>query len=162
MGKLALWKQLDKESSSHAEHPRILRLWSLKLKQTWTQTLLLNEADTLFMVCYSNCSQQVGATYRHTGSTFICTSYYTVCIQVENIRPTSFMLEHTCTGSRFVVEKQVPSLLNNNRSYAAPNWASLVFQLHKERCCAGWGQFVQLIITFIHHYLVTAFSLGIA
>lgn len=46
IGKLALLKQLDKESSSRAEHPRVFSLWGLKLEQTWP-TLPRNEADTL-------------------------------------------------------------------------------------------------------------------
>lgn len=46
IAKLALLKQLDKESSSHAEHPCVFSLWGLKLEQTWP-SLLLSEADML-------------------------------------------------------------------------------------------------------------------
>lgn len=46
IAKLALLKQLDKESSSHAEHPCVFSLWGQKLEQTWP-SLLLSEADAL-------------------------------------------------------------------------------------------------------------------
>lgn len=92
IGKLALLKQLDKESSSHAEHPRVLSLWGLKLEQT-RPTLLLNEADPLLWFVAGIRSQRVGATYHHT-STFICASYYELHVQVDDMRPASFMSEH--------------------------------------------------------------------
>lgn len=92
IGKLALLKQLDKESSSHAEHPRVLSLWGLKLEQT-RPTLLLNEADPLLWFVAGIRSQRVGATYHHT-CTFICASYYELHVQVDDMRPASFMSEH--------------------------------------------------------------------
>lgn len=129
IGKLALLKQLDKETFSHTDHPRILSLRSLELEQTWPARLL-NEADKLLWFVIGIAPSRSEPLITEPGPR---SSAQVITRSASRWITWDLLVPCTCRRSRSVVEKQVSSLLNNSRSYTAPIWAPWVLQLQKAR-----------------------------